>query len=142
MIAERTLDRAPRWFHEGLAQHVQMVQDVVNPIPGYVLKKSLVSFPLLEPAISSYSPLLVTIGYDEAAWVLHYIETRYGKPGIHRLLDAFRNGQTTDEALLSALGRSPEQFDGELWRWCLEDGPAAWKVDVVTYDAEEDRRFR
>jgi hypothetical protein len=142
MIAERTNDRAPRWFHEGLAQHVQMVQEVVNPIHGYALKKSLVSFPLLEPAINSYSPALVVIGYDETAWVLHFIETRWGKQGIHRLLDAFRSGQTTDEALLSALGKTPEEFDRELWHWCLEEAPAGWKVEVVAYDEEEDRRFR
>jgi hypothetical protein len=136
MIAERTDDRAPRWFHEGLAQHVQMVQEVVNPIPGYALKKSLVSFPLLDPAIRSYSPALVLIGYDEAAWTLHYLETRHGKQGIHRLLDAFGSGQSTEEAVLSVLGKSPEELDRDLWHWCLEEAPAGWKVDVVAYDED------
>ncbi|HSS51693.1 MAG TPA: hypothetical protein VLX28_22340, partial [Thermoanaerobaculia bacterium] len=85
MIAERTGSRAPHWFQEGLAQHVEMLQEGVNPIQGYRDKSNLLGFPLLEPAIGSLSPALVAIGYDEARWTLHYVEHRYGREGIRRL---------------------------------------------------------
>ena len=45
MIAERTGDNAPRWFHEGLAQHVQMLQGRLNPVSGYKIKGTLAPSP-------------------------------------------------------------------------------------------------
>jgi tetratricopeptide (TPR) repeat protein len=136
MIAERTGDRAPHWFQEGLAQHVEMLQPGVNPIQGYRDKGNLLGFPLLEPAIGSLSPALVAIGYDESRWTLHYVEHRYGREGIHRLLDAFNAGKTTGEAI-AALGTSAVQFDHDLWEWGVTKAPEIWKVELVRYDGEE-----
>jgi hypothetical protein len=133
MIAERTGDRAPRWLHEGLAQHVQMLQGRLNPISGYKIKGTLVSFPLIEPSLDGYSPALAVLGYDEGLWTLHYVEARYGVSGIHRLLDAFRAGKTTEEALSSAFGTTVAEFDRDLWRWCLDEAPEVWKVELVRY---------
>lgn len=137
MIADATGDRAPRWFHEGLAQHVEMVQDDVNPIRGYRAKGNLLGFPLIEPAIGSYSGALATIGYDEARWAVHYIEKRHGRAGIQKLLTAYRDGKTTDEALTSALGTRMSDFDRALWEWGSTEAPDVWKVELVRYDEEE-----
>ncbi|MFL6197006.1 MAG: peptidase MA family metallohydrolase [Thermoanaerobaculia bacterium] len=138
LITDKTGDRAPRWLQEGLAQHVEMDQaEYVNPIHGYRLKETLVSFPLLESAVGSLSPALVAIGYDESRWAVHYIEYRYGKAGIQRLLNAYRDGQTTPEAIQSALGLPINQFDRELWEWGINKAPAVWKVDVVEYDPKK-----
>ena len=136
MISERTADQAPRWFQEGLAQHVEMVDDDVNPIAGYRDKGTLTSFPLIEPALDSFSPALISIGYDEARWTFHYVEHRYGKAGIQRLLEAYRAGKTTDEAIPAALGVAVPRFNQELWDWCATQAPAAWKVPIVRYDGE------
>ncbi|MFL6231891.1 MAG: hypothetical protein ACJ76N_02035 [Thermoanaerobaculia bacterium] len=136
MIAERTEDRAPRWFQEGLAQHVEMVDDDVNPIAGYRDKGTLTSFPLIEPALGSFSPALIGIGYDEARWTFHYVEHRYGKAGIQRMLEAYRAGKTTDEVVTGALGVPVPRFNQELWDWCATQAPAAWKVPIVRYDEE------
>jgi hypothetical protein len=133
MIAERTGDNAPRWFHEGLAQHVQMLQGRLNPVSGYKIKGTLVSFPLIEPSLDGYSPALAVLGYDEGLWTLHYVEARYGVSGIHRLLDAFRAGKTTEEALASAFGTTVAEFDRDLWHWCLDEAPEVWKVELVRY---------
>ncbi|HEX4497728.1 MAG TPA: hypothetical protein VIE43_18790 [Thermoanaerobaculia bacterium] len=136
MITEATANQAPHWFQEGLAQHVEMTdgEENVNPIAGYRDKDFLVGFPLIEPAIGSLSPALVNLGYDESAWTLHYVEHRYGQTGIHRLLDAFRAGKTTDEAIPAALGLSVARFDQELWSWAANEAPQMWKVQVVRYD--------
>ena len=137
MIAEATGDKAPRWFHEGLAQHIEMLQDNVNPIPGYRAKGNLLGFPLIEPAIGSYSSALATIGYDESRWALHYIEQRHGKAGIQRMIAAFRDGKTTEEALESALGTKMADFDRALWEWGSTEAPGVWKVELVRYDEED-----
>ena len=39
-----------RWFQEGLAQHLEMVDDDVNPIAAYRDKQNLAGFPLTERA--------------------------------------------------------------------------------------------
>ena len=136
MIAQRTGDRAPHWFHEGLAQHVEMQEEGrVNPIGDYRLTDRLLAFPLLEPALQSFaSAVWVSAAYDEALWTMNYVEARYGVAGIHRLMDAFRAGQTTGEALASALGAPEARFDQELWTWCTSQAPRAWRVEVVRYD--------
>jgi tetratricopeptide (TPR) repeat protein len=137
LITEKTADQAPRWFQEGLAQHLEMVDDDVNPIGGYRDKENLAGFPLIEPAIGSYSPALVAIGYDESRWTLHYVEHRYGTAGIRRLLDAFRAGKTTDEAIPAALGLPVARFNQELWDWAVNQAPVVWKVPIVRYDEDE-----
>jgi tetratricopeptide (TPR) repeat protein len=140
MITEKTANQAPHWFQEGLAQHVEMTdgEENVNPIAGYRDKDYLMGFPLIEPAIGSLSQALVSLGYDESAWTLHYVEHRYGQAGIHRLLDAFRAGKTTDEAIPAALGLPVARFDQELWSWATNEAPQMWKVQVVRYDDGKD----
>jgi hypothetical protein len=144
LIAEQTADRAPHWFHEGLAQHVEMTVDRVNPIAEYRVQERLLAFPLLEPAISSDSSAVWELAaYDEALWAVNFIESRHGVGGIHRLLAAFRAGQATSQALTTALGTPPARFDHDLWDWCLGGAPRAWHLDVIRYDGGpgQPRRF-
>jgi hypothetical protein len=127
MLAESTTNRAPHWFQEGLAQHVQMVQSRINPIESYYLTKRLLAFPLVDSALGSMAaPELVTVAYDEAMWALHFLETEYGLAAIHSLQQAFSDGVETDEAISGVLGKSVEDFDSELWYWCLNTAPDAW----------------
>jgi tetratricopeptide (TPR) repeat protein len=145
LIAQRTADRAPHWFHEGLAQHVEMqVEGRVNPIADYRSTDRLLAFPLIEPALQSFSSAVwVTAAYDEALWTMNYIEARHGVAGIHRLLDAFRAGRTTGEALAGALGTPVDRFDREVWDWCTRQAPRAWRLEVVRYDGgdQQPREF-
>ncbi len=134
MITEATADRAPHWLQEGLAQHVEMPQGI-NPIAGYKSTGSLLSFPLIETVLQSFAaPRFVPVAYDESRWVLHFIESRYGVRGIHRLLGAFRDGLTTEEALAEVTGLSIAEFDREVWDWCLNRAPEIWPSKIVHYD--------
>jgi tetratricopeptide (TPR) repeat protein len=127
LISQRTGNHAPHWFQEGLAQHVQPIQGRVNPVASYRARGSLLAFPLIEPTLRGFaSPLWIGIAYDEALWSMHFIETRHGRAGIRRLLDAFRAGQSTEDALPAALGTSVPDFDRDLWAWCLDQAPARW----------------
>lgn len=137
MITEATADQAPRWFQEGLAQHLEMVDDSVNPMAGYRDKENLLGFPLIEPAIGSFSPPLVALGYDESAWTLHYVEHRYGPAGIRRMLEAFRAGKASDEVIATALGVPVARFNQELLEWATNQAPSVWKVPIVRYDEEK-----
>jgi tetratricopeptide (TPR) repeat protein len=139
MIAQRTGDRAPHWFHEGLAQHVEMREEGrINSIADYRAGDSLLAFPLIEPALQSFSSAVwVSAAYDEALWTMNYVEARYGVGGIHRLMDGYRAGQTTGEALAAAFGTPVGRFDQDVWAWCTSQAPRAWRPEVVRYDGGE-----
>ena len=137
MIATATNDRAPYWLHEGLAQHLEMPQTSVNPIPELERAGSRLSFPLIEIALSERAvPSLVQIGYDQARWTAHYLDSRYGKKGIRGLLAAFKNGKSTEQAIEQVLGLEPARFDAQLRAWSLQKAPATWPSKVIDYDPE------
>lgn len=135
LVSRATHDQAPRWFQEGLAQHVQPIQNEVNPIADYQRLGTFLSLPLLDAALSGRSdPRLAQIAYDESVWAMHFLETRYGKAGISKLVRAFGEGMTTDEAFEQVLGASTEELDHRIWAWCVADAPAAWPTEEVRYD--------
>lgn len=134
MIDIATGDRAPSWFHEGLAGHIEMHQRQVNPMPDMHEAGHDLTFTLLEPTLAGWAdPQLVELAYANAAWALHYVETRHGIRGIHKMLDAYRRGNDTEGALRRALGVSVESFDEGFRRWALNDAPAIWSTEVVDY---------
>ncbi len=138
MITEASDDRAPHWLQEGLAQHLEMPQDGINPIAGYRSTGNLLSFPMIETVLESFAaPRLVPVAYDQSRWVLHFVESRYGVRGIQRLLGAFREGLTTEEAIAKAMGKSVVELDHEIWEWCVKVAPQMWPSEIVHYDTYE-----
>ncbi|MEM7587622.1 MAG: hypothetical protein AAF560_29820 [Acidobacteriota bacterium] len=137
MIADYTQDRAPKWLHEGLAQHVQMVQDFVNPIPDLHRASRILAFPVIEMVLSGLAePQLVELAYSEASWIVHFIEARYGKAGLRRLMDAFARGLDTEQAIRRAFKLSMKSFEKKAWAWCLNEAPAAWPTELYRYDRD------
>ncbi len=137
MIDSYTDDQAPRWLHEGLAQHVQMVPDFVNPIPDLHRTNRILSFPVIEMVLSGFGdPQLVELAYSEATWLVHYLETRYGAAGIRRLLGAYAKGLDTERAVRRAFKISTRELERQAWDWCLKKAPAAWEVESRRYDDE------
>lgn len=139
MIARYTDDQAPKWLHEGLAEHVQMKQDWINPYPDLAASDRLIAFPVIEPILNGFAePQLVELAYGQAAWVVHYVEAEHGVPALHRLLDAFRQGATTEAALTHALEMDAPGFDLAVRRWGTGEAPGAWPTEVRRYDHEFD----
>ena len=139
MIGGVTHDQAPHWFQEGMAQHLEMGTGPINPIPDLASHGRILAFPVIEPILTGFSePQLVDLAYSESAWAVHFIEARYGIDALHRLLDAFARGLSTEEALPAVLRMTPAEFDHAAWDWCRRDAPAAWTVAVRRYDEEYD----
>lgn len=135
MIAGATRDQAPHWLQEGLAEHVEMGLGRLNPLPDLARTGRALSFPTVEPILSGFAEeQLVDLGYAEAAWTVHFIESRFGVKAIHGLLDAFAAGKTTDEAIQAVCGLSPAEFDRALWDWGANKAPQARNLEVRRYD--------
>lgn len=115
LIDRHTKDRAPKWFHEGLAQLVEPETEQRNPYRG---GRRVITFPLLEPVLRGFNESqFAGLAYEEAYWTLRFVEERHGKGGIRRLLDAFARHATGEEALRSALSQPPAAFDRALQQW-------------------------
>lgn len=143
LIGRATFDQAPNWFHEGLAQHVEMLHGRINPIPDLAERDRVIAFPLLEPILDGFAePQLVELAYGESAWVVHYLEAEFGVEAIHGLVAAFRKGRTTDEALREVVGMDRVRFDRAFRAWALEEAPAAWSTEQVRYDRRAGIPFR
>ncbi|MEM1181178.1 MAG: hypothetical protein AAGM22_22740 [Acidobacteriota bacterium] len=139
MIDQVTGGRAPKWFDEGLASHIEMDQKAINPIPDMYEAGRYLSFAVMEPILAGFSePQLVSLAYTHSTWALHFIEARHGIKAIHRMLKAFGDGLSTDEVLTRVLETDVAGFDEGFKAWALGDAPAVWPTRLVRYDQKSD----
>jgi len=117
MIAQATNDQAPRWFQEGLAQRIEQRPYHENAFNMYEDDR-LLPVTLLDAALrGSPDPEMIGAAYIVSQTDIRYIEARYGKAGVRKLLQAFRDGQTTEQALTTLSGKPIGEFEGELRAW-------------------------
>lgn len=135
LIARATNDNAPHWLQEGVAEHVQMHQDRLNPFPELVEAERVLSVPVIDAALRGWcDPQFADLAYSEAAWILHFVESRHGADGIKRLIGSFQTTSDTDEALEKAFGQSLGDFQAQAVEWASRDAPHVWPTRVVRYD--------
>lgn len=117
MIAQATNDQAPRWFHEGLAQLIEQRPYHENAFNMYEDDR-LLPVTLLDPVLhGSPDPEMISAAYIVSQTDVRYIESKYGRAGVRRLLDGFREGLTTEQALVRLSGKPVTQFESELRAW-------------------------
>ncbi|HLJ72946.1 MAG TPA: hypothetical protein VKU62_00070, partial [Thermoanaerobaculia bacterium] len=137
MIAQATNDQAPHWFHEGLAQRIEMRPYHANAFNMYD-DAHLLAMPLLDAAISTSSdPDVIGEGYIESQTVIRYIEAKYGVGGIKTLLEAFRDGATNDEAIRKLTGKSVADFDVSLREWGRGTSRVFENPEPIHYEPRE-----
>ncbi|HUP60631.1 MAG TPA: hypothetical protein VNA69_09460 [Thermoanaerobaculia bacterium] len=117
MMAQATNDQAPRWFQEGLAQRIELAVHHRNAFNMYDDDR-LLPVSLLDAVLhASPDPEMVAAAYIVAQTDIRYIESKYGKGALHTMLDAFRDGATTEEALRRVTGKPIAAFETELRAW-------------------------
>jgi hypothetical protein len=137
MLAAATHDQAPHWFQEGVAQHIEMGMGRLNPLPDLVRTNRVISFPNVDPILRGFAePQLIDLAYGEAAWMINFIETRYGVEGVHRMIAAYAAGKTDEQALRMLSGATPAAFDRAFWQWGATQAPQTHVVEVEPYDLE------
>ncbi|HEV8630027.1 MAG TPA: hypothetical protein VGV61_06890, partial [Thermoanaerobaculia bacterium] len=140
LITQATGDHAPKWVQEGLAQHVEMVQQVANPFPDLAKAGHELSLVVVEQALGGFSePQFVEVSYAEAAWAFHYLEAAHGVEGIHRLLAGYGQGKGEAAALQAAIGMDAAGLDDALRAWARERAPQSWPSKLRRYDEEAER---
>lgn len=139
LIAAATHDRAPSWFHEGLAQHVEMGTGRVNPLPDLRRTGRAIAFPVLTPILAGFAePQFLELAYSESAWAVHFLESRWGIAAIHRLITAYAAGRSDEEALREVTGLEPVAFDRAFWEWGATRAPGVRQLEIHRFDQELD----
>lgn len=117
MIAHATNDQAPHWFQEGFAQRVQGSSFNANAFNMYDDDKFL-PLVLLDPVLTgSPDPEMIGAAYLVAQTDIRYIEAKYGKAGLQKIMAAFRGGATTEEAIRAVAGTPLTEFEIDLRKW-------------------------
>lgn len=143
LIADSTGGKAPHWFHEGLAQHLEMRRFRPNHIAFFVENGQFLSVPVIEDVLLGLPDAeLVGRAYHEADWLLYYIEKRWGVPAIPRMLAAFRDGADTDQAVEKALSVSVAALDDGFREWALKEAPKMLTQEVLSYDIPIDEGWK
>jgi hypothetical protein len=142
MIAQATNDQAPHWFQEGLAQRMEMREYHANAFNMYEDDK-LLPVALLDAVIQgSPDPGMIQEGYIESQTVIRFIEAAYGPTGVEKMLAAFRDGATTDEAIGKLSGLTTAAFDSKLRAWGHSEARVFANPPPIRYDAGPERGLR
>src|SRR5581483_9990159 len=138
MIAQKTKDQAPHWFQEGLAQRIEMKDHSPNAFRMYTDDR-LLAVTLLDPVLrGAPDPDMISEAYVEAQTIIRYIEAKYGKAGVGRMMDSFRGGATTEDAIRDLTGGSVAQFDHDFRAWGQTTGKVFEDSIPVRYDHDAD----
>jgi tetratricopeptide (TPR) repeat protein len=115
---EATNHLVPRWFSEGVSVYEEWS---TGPLPGRHIPLPVLAaikedkfLPVAELDRGFIRPTYeaqVIVSYMQAGLVCEYIAGRFGQEALARMLDEFGNGKDTAQAIQSALGISPGQFD-------------------------------
>ena len=117
MIAQLTNDNAPRWFQEGMAGRAEMASFSPNAFNMYDEDK-LISLSLIDPVLAGWPDIsMIEEGYIVSETIIRYIESQYGLKGLKTLMDAFREGHNTEEAIHLLSGKSVQDFDRAFRAW-------------------------
>jgi tetratricopeptide (TPR) repeat protein len=109
--------RAPRWLHEGLAQHFEGVEEQI--VLGLPYGVSLTG---IEALLTDGDVDRARTGYRAALWVVRDLLERGGLPAIADLLTRLGRGQSGPRALASVYGLSLGELERQ-WRRVL-GGPS------------------
>ncbi|WP_448576421.1 peptidase MA family metallohydrolase [Thermomicrobium sp.] len=113
---ENPFGTPPSWLDEGLATRYQ---EVAEPWLDAALERARRSgtLPSLRALSASFGtdPEAALLGYAASRSVVDYLLTTYGEEGIARLLAAYRDGISDDEALTRSLGIDVDRLD-RAWR--------------------------
>jgi tetratricopeptide (TPR) repeat protein len=115
---EATNHLVPRWFSEGVSVYEEWS---TGPLPGRHIPLPVLAaikegkfLPVAELDRGFIRPTYeeqVIVSYMQAGLICEYIAGRFGQEALERMLDQFRNGKDTAQAIQGALGISPGQFD-------------------------------
>jgi tetratricopeptide (TPR) repeat protein len=125
----RTNNRIPHWMTEAAAVHLedaprdysrcQMLAQRLQD--GALFDLDEVSIAFIRPR----HPSDRSMAYAQSQWMYEYIIDRWGSDAVLELMDAYARGDSQDEALVSVLDETPQEFMEDFEPWA--------RVQVVSW---------
>lgn len=113
ILAQLTGDNAPRWFQEGVASRMELVDRQENAFsntpPNLVLP-----VPLLDATMEKNAD---PAAYVVAQTFIRFLEDRYGAGAIATLATDFGRGTNSDDALMNLAGKSLDALNADFRDW-------------------------
>ncbi len=117
IVAQASGDNAPRWFQEGIATRMELVDGQRNIFAAHGTS-DLRPFVLIDATMtSSLDPVSVVDSYTHAQTFMRFLESRYGNGVLAKIIAAYRGGANSEDALLKTTGKSTEALDREFRVW-------------------------
>jgi tetratricopeptide (TPR) repeat protein len=130
-----TDNRIAHWMTEGLAvleeqsplqwNWVPMLNDAVKKDKLFSLENLTWGF------VRPRKPSDRQLAYAQSFWICQYIEEKYGRPAILKMLESFRNGRNEQETFSGVLRTSPEDFTKDFFAWTRKQ-VQGWGYDEET----------
>jgi tetratricopeptide (TPR) repeat protein len=158
LIMKVTANKAPIWFHEGLAKYEETRwrggPSYLNSISQTLLAQALARGKLIEwermenSFVKLETPEEVQLAYAQAASVIDFILSRAGDPGLREIMRRMADGSSTEaarEAIRQVLGWPFPEFS-EKWKESLAkkglkemDGVQARRYKIKEGKSDEER---
>ncbi|HKO01850.1 MAG TPA: hypothetical protein VJ032_09170, partial [Thermoanaerobaculia bacterium] len=98
----------------------------------------LLSISLIDDIVTgSPDPDMIGEAYIESQTIIRFVEATYGAAGVGKLIAAFHDGATTDEAIAKLAGTSVADFDTKLRAWGRNGRKVFENDDITRYDEIE-----
>ena len=115
---ESTDHRVPRWFSEGISVYEEWntgpVKGVSIPAEVYAAFKAGQALPVAEldrGFIRPETPQQVMVSYMQAGLICQFIDREFGATKFNEMLNAFKRGMDTTQAVQSVFQLEPKAFD-------------------------------
>ncbi|RMG05311.1 MAG: hypothetical protein D6726_01515 [Nitrospirae bacterium] len=107
----------PRWFNEGVAQFFSDgISEILISTKGDILRKAylsnrLITIPSLDPAFNH--PDTILLAYEESKSFVEFLEDRFGKGTLRKILKGMDNGKTIYISISEATGTEFARIETE-----------------------------
>jgi hypothetical protein len=115
---------APSWLNEGMAMYAEgpVTAAEREPVLAELRKGSLQAFTTIERGFPA-DARRANLAYSQSKLLVDFMIETYGKEQLEALLDQFKNGERTDDALRAVYGLDTQGLD-LTWRASLGFGTA------------------
>jgi tetratricopeptide (TPR) repeat protein len=131
--------RIAHWMTEGLAvvqEDGTLRWSFIPPLLAAIRNNQLVPVAELNWGfIRPKKPSDRTLAYAQSSWVCLFIEERWGREAISKMLEAYRRAMPEPEVFSSVLGVSTTQFDELFGEWARK------RVEKWGYDPESTEKY-
>lgn len=117
VVAQASDGNAPRWFQEGLARRMELVERQENIFQNRTTQQ-IPSISVLDAQLEAATDAQsVSDAYRESATFMRFLEDRYGPQSINDLVASYRTGANTDEAFVNVTRKNTVDIDREFRDW-------------------------